>query len=331
MAPKVSIIILNWNGWEDTLECLEYLYKIDYPNYDIIVVDNDSSDESIQKIKEYCSGKIKVESPFFEYDLENKPITVCELNENELNTQISDEFLQLPSNVKLILIKNEKNYGFAEGNNVAIRFILKNLNSSYIFLLNNDTVVDKNYLKESVKLAESDEKIIVVGPKIYFYDFNGKNNIIQSTGGSINLSKFPGVYNINKYKFDYNINFKNIECDWTSGAALMMKINESPIKYLNKNLFFGGEDIELCLQLKEQGYKTAIAMNSKIWHKEGVSRKKRFSKSNKIKYLLNENKEILKFLKTYNKLFYLYLPIYIIQFTMLLFKLKLSSDKIDIN
>ena len=50
--PKVSIIILNWNGWKDTIECLESLYRINYPNYDVIVIDNDSKDESIEKIKE---------------------------------------------------------------------------------------------------------------------------------------------------------------------------------------------------------------------------------------------------------------------------------------
>ena len=70
--PRVAIIILNWNGWEDTIECLESLYQITYPNYDVIVVDNGSEDESIEKIKEYCEGEIKVESKFFECNPINK-------------------------------------------------------------------------------------------------------------------------------------------------------------------------------------------------------------------------------------------------------------------
>ncbi len=44
--PKVSIIILNWNGLNDTTECLESLRKIDYPNYEIIVIDNASKYKS---------------------------------------------------------------------------------------------------------------------------------------------------------------------------------------------------------------------------------------------------------------------------------------------
>ncbi|GFP33386.1 rhamnosyltransferase [Candidatus Hakubella thermalkaliphila] len=78
MNPKVSIIILNWNGWKDTIECLESLYQITYTNYDVIVVDNGSEDDSIEKIKGYCEGKIEVESKFFEYSGENKPIEIVE-------------------------------------------------------------------------------------------------------------------------------------------------------------------------------------------------------------------------------------------------------------
>jgi hypothetical protein len=49
--PKVSIIVLNWNGKDDTLECLESVCQIDYPNFDIIVVDNGSSDDSVKAIQ----------------------------------------------------------------------------------------------------------------------------------------------------------------------------------------------------------------------------------------------------------------------------------------
>ena len=56
--PKVSVIILNWNGWKDTIECLESLYQNNYPNYDVVLVDNDSKDDSIEKITQYLSGQL---------------------------------------------------------------------------------------------------------------------------------------------------------------------------------------------------------------------------------------------------------------------------------
>ena len=72
--PKVAIIILNWNGWKNTIECLESLYQIDYPTYEIILVDNGSKDDSVQKIGEYAKGEISVGSSFFSYDSTNKPL-----------------------------------------------------------------------------------------------------------------------------------------------------------------------------------------------------------------------------------------------------------------
>ena len=68
MIHRVAIIILNWNGWLDTVECLESIYNINYPNYQVIVVDNHSSDDSIKKINEYAMGKLEVKSKFFKYD-----------------------------------------------------------------------------------------------------------------------------------------------------------------------------------------------------------------------------------------------------------------------
>lgn len=52
MNPKVSIIILNWNGLEDTIECLDSLKKITYANYAVIVVDNGSSGDDVKVLRE---------------------------------------------------------------------------------------------------------------------------------------------------------------------------------------------------------------------------------------------------------------------------------------
>lgn len=51
--PKVSIIVLNWNGKEDTIECIDSIVQITYPNYEIILVDNASTDGSAQYFREY--------------------------------------------------------------------------------------------------------------------------------------------------------------------------------------------------------------------------------------------------------------------------------------
>src|SRR3989338_5395553 len=85
-------------------------------------------------------------------------------------------------------IQLNKNYGFAKGNNEGIKEAFKDKSIEYIVCLNNDTIVDKNWLKELVKTAEKDKKIGMVSSKAYFPD--GK---IQNAGLS-----FEKALQINK-------------------------------------------------------------------------------------------------------------------------------------
>ncbi|MBI5680683.1 MAG: glycosyltransferase family 2 protein [Methanobacterium sp.] len=311
MQPRVSIILLNWNGWKDTIECLESLYQITYPNYEIIVVDNDSSDDSVEKIKEYCEGKIEVKSDFFEYDSNNKPLQLFEYTNRESEKINSPEsnINKIKPNKKLILIENDKNYGFSEGNNVAVRYSLKTINPDYILFLNNDTVVDNNFLDKMIDAAEKNSKIGIVGPKIYYYDYFGRKDVMWSIGGTVNISRYPGYFDIEET--DLDVQNPLPEFDWVSGAAMLVKTREVPIKYLNTEFFFGCEDVDLAIKLKEYGYKIVAVPNSYVWHKVSASKNKK-----RIRNIIREIKTNLKFLKAHKKHFYLYLPIYIIQLTI---------------
>ena len=271
--PKVAIIILNWNGWEDTIECLESVYQITYPNYEVIVVDNGSEDESVEKIKEYAEGKIKVESKFFEYSSENKPIRIIEYTreEAEAGGGKEKEIADLPSNRRMIIIKNEKNYGFAEGNNIAIRYALKALDPDYVLLLNNDTVVDKEFLGELVKIGERDEKIGAIGPKVYQYN---KPKRLQATYSKIS---FGGgrAFVVGQNVIDYGqFNFER-ETDYVFGEAFLIKSKViEDVGLFNPNYFLYWEEIELCIRIKKKGYRLIYCPRARIWHKVGASSKK---------------------------------------------------------
>jgi GT2 family glycosyltransferase len=58
--PKIYIIILNYNGWADTIECLESVLRNDYPNYQVIVVDNNSPNNSMEYIKTWAEARLNV-------------------------------------------------------------------------------------------------------------------------------------------------------------------------------------------------------------------------------------------------------------------------------
>ena len=269
--PKVAIITLNWNGWEDTIECFESLYQITYPNYDVIVVDNGSEDESIKNIKEYAEGNAKVESKFFEYDPSNKPIKIIEYTKEEAEAGRGKEMEieNLPSNRKLIIIKNEKNYGFAEGNNIGMRYALRVLNPDYVLLLNNDTVVDKEFLGELVKVGEGDEKIGIVGPMILSY-YN--SNLILSAG--LDISKITHTTKMlghARRQDDIKYNIEK-EVDYVSGCALLIKTEViKSIGLMDSRYFVYVEEKDWCVRARLSGYSCVYVPRSSIWHKVSIS------------------------------------------------------------
>ena len=313
MNPLVSVIILNWNGWEDTVECLESLYQINYPNYDVVLVDNDSSDDSIERIRDYCEAKIKPESNFYTYQSGNKPIKIFQYTKEETELEPENEKLDgysdIPSKERLFLIENDKNYGFAEGNNIGIRYALKTLHPDYVLLLNNDTVVEPNFLTELIKTGESNDKIAVVGPKTYFYDYNGRNDVVWSVGGTVDLSRYPGYHNIDMDDHHPPVdNHSIMEVDWISGAVMLIKTDRLSSSFLNSDFFFGCEDVDLCIEMEKKDFRMVTNLNSVVWHKASVSK-------NKVRFrgLSREIKTNLKFMKTHEKNYRLHLPIYILQ------------------
>jgi GT2 family glycosyltransferase len=356
MDPKVSIIILNWNGWKDTIECLESLYQINYQNYNIILVDNNSENDSIQMIREYCKGNIPVKSKFFKYKKTNKPLEIIEhTKEKSEEIKFNESFNAKPK--KLILIKNDKNYGFTEGNNIGIRYAIKSFNSDYILLLNNDTIVDKNFLNEMVLLAKSDKSIGFVGAKTYYYTFKPspifrfssylhhpldhsyhyKKNcaytrIIQSFGGKENLwrgdPKLLKIMQIDTGQFK-----KNRTVDFIPGACILTKkevINE--IGLLDYNFFSFREENDWCLRGWKNGWKSVVSYKSMIWHKEGRSTASAKFKQISIYYLTRNRFLFMK--KHVNKIqltfFLLYFFIYDFWVNLFLYLVKPFPNKLQI-
>lgn len=311
MKSNVTVILLNWNSWKDTIECLESLYQINYPNYNVILVDNNSLDDSLNKIKEYCNGKIEITSDFFEYNPDNKPIEVIEYTEKEIENMTinNDEIKTQIPNKQLIIIKNNKNHGFAEGNNIAIRYTFKALNTDHILLLNNDTVVDENFLDELVEVAESSHEIGAVGPKTYFY--NEKNKIQWAAGGLMEPEyfkfKFMGFCEIDNNQYN-----KNQELDFITGSCVLCKrevIKKTGL--LDHSYFMYFEDLDWSLRIIKNDYKCIYAYKSKIWHKWGVSSsdcfKTHYQYMNRI-YLIKKNFKKNEYLKSLVKFIFTIFP-----------------------
>jgi len=264
--PKVAIIVLNWNGWQDTIECLESLQRITYPNYQVIVVDNGSTDGSIEKIKAWARGEIPVKSKFFNYDPCSKPVQLIEYD------WVIGEAVGIPEkkaelNQRMVLLQTGENLGFAGGSNAGIRYALGGGGDS-ILLLNNDTIGDREFLEPLVDITETHKDVGIVGPKVFFYD---KPNIIQSVG--VKVSIWTGRRRFIGYQeMDVGIYNKAREVNSVSGCALLMKRELiEKVGFLDEEYFLYGEDLDYCYRTKRNGYRILVAPASKIWHRESSS------------------------------------------------------------
>ncbi len=302
--PLVSIILLNWNGWSDTIECLESLYQLNYPNYILIVVDNDSTNDSIEKIKEYAKGNLRVKSKFVKYYKKSIPLIILEGNniERESNVIRENEKRYGNLNKKLILIKNKKNYGFAKGSNIGIKYALKCLNPEYILLLNNDTIVYPGFLSDIVNSSINQNRVGIIGPKINYYS----DPLVPTPTG------LPGF--IGKSGFHRTVNprdNKPIECDFITGCCYLIPTDIAYRVSFDEDFFLLWEDMDFCCQIRNLDLKIIYIPNIVIYHKLAQSRG---AKSKISTYY--ENRNMLLYLKKNRKLFSIYIPI--IYFILLL-------------
>lgn len=266
--PKVAIIVLNWNGWRDTIECLESLQRLTYPNYQVVVVDNGSTDESVEKIKAWAKGEIRVESNFFEYDSSLKPIHWVEYDEN-ISTFKASEILmkeslfpELPCSQRLVLIRIGRNLGFAGGNNVGIRYALIS-KCDYVFILNNDTVVKEEALTEMIKIILQNPKLGMVAPVVYHYH---QPDLIDRLG--IVLTK-AGLGYDRKSKTDGPLLCPS-GCAALYSRTLLLAIACND-EYFDEDFFAYCEDMDLGIRAQLRGFEAALADRAIIFHKGGRS------------------------------------------------------------
>lgn len=224
--PKVYIVILNWNGWRDTVECLNSLEDLDYSNYEIVVVDNASTDDSVKKIRE-----------------------------------------RYP---QLTILESDFNRGFSGGNNIGIRHALKQ-EADYVWLLNNDTVVDRKALTALVERMEEDPEIGICGSKLIYYH---KPDTIQALAGGrynrwLGISRHIGEGGDANH--DFNVQEIENKLAYIVGASMLVS-NEfvKEVGLLCEDYFLYYEEIDWAVRAKNR-YRLGFAKESVVFHKVGAS------------------------------------------------------------
>ncbi|MDM8532215.1 glycosyltransferase family 2 protein [Anaerolineales bacterium HSG25] len=222
-TPQVVIILVNWNGITDTLACLASLEQLDYPNYQTIVIDNGSKDNSVKQIRTHYP--------------------------------------------EVTLFETGENLGFVGGNNIAMQHPLV-AKTDYVLLLNNDTEVAPDFLSLLVEVAQSDKKIGIVGPTIYYFD---EPETIWSAGGGIDWNKgMTHMVNLNELD-EGQLGDTPRSMDFVTGCALLIKrLVIKEVGLLDPRFFAYYEEAEWCVRTTRAGFKILHVPSSKIWHKISI-------------------------------------------------------------
>ncbi|MBP7901751.1 MAG: glycosyltransferase family 2 protein [Spirochaetes bacterium] len=273
MTKRVSVVLLNYNGHSETIPCIESLFKSVYPIEEIVIVDNNSTDNSIEYLTAWLGGKSDY---IYKFDneclpLEEKPVSYCmyENSAREMNMIRKNEARKLSSDITII--KNYANDGFSAGNNVGIKYLLKR-KSEFIWLLNNDTVITCNSLYQMIKLYESSSnRRTIIGSCLYY---NDRRNEIQAYGG--------GRVNFLTGK-SYSLKTPG-NVDYITGASLLIpSFGFSEIGYLDEKYFMYWEDTDFSVRAKKIKWDIKVAGNSIVYHKHNVSTERENQKCNKFR------------------------------------------------
>ncbi len=239
---ELAIILLNFNGTADTIECMKSLdaSKTSF-SYDVYILDNASKMEECNDLMEY----VKMRDDF----------SVCDLN----------EFLQKDT-YGTCLVMSKENLGFAGGNNRVIEKIYREY--KYILLLNNDTVIKDDFLEKMIDLMNEDDSVGFSSCRIDNY-FD--HSILWNAGGSLR------PWGLRHYYTEKELSRKPLifKAEFITGCALFIRSSViSRYGALTDDFFHGEEDFNFCWRMKKNDIKGVCLNQTLVYHKVGTSSKK---------------------------------------------------------
>jgi len=222
-SPKVAVILVNWNGKAVTLDCLASLQQVRYPAMHISVVDNGSSDGSVEAIRG-----------------------------------------QFPAVEVLALSQNRR---FAGGNNAGIQKAI-DAGTDFVLLLNNDTVVDPDFVTALVERFQQEKRCGMVVPKIYYHQ---TPDLLWYAGGEISFwtgtMRHRGIREVDRGQYD-----STVETGYATGCCILTSRDViSRAGVLDESFFIYGEDADWSMRVRRAGYRILYEPRARVWHKLSVS------------------------------------------------------------
>jgi len=271
MTSKVYVLIVNWNNWPDTLECLESVFRGGYPQFQVILCDNGSTDGSLDYVRAWAEGRLDAavgpSSPVGQGSRASldRPIRYLERDKQMAESGGSADDGTCP----LILIQTGQNVGFGAGSNVGLRYVLARDDAPFVWLLNNDTVVAPDALTELVAALEAKPDAGQCGSTILFYD---RPNIVQVCGGCEYNPWWGSIRALGAGRLASDLpeaDSVGRRMSYVAGASLLARRSFiKQVGLLPEDYFLYFEEIDWATRGSGQ-YGLAYAPRSRVYHKEG--------------------------------------------------------------
>lgn len=293
---KAYVVVLNYNNWRDTICCLDSLLCLEYSDYQIIVVDNASTDGSRSMVEKWAQGTLGSEMP--------------DTFRNQLSDNVQDKsisFLEADSLYKvaskIVFIQSKENKGYAAGNNLGLAYAQLCDDYDFAWVINNDIFVDKHSLGNLVTKSKEDKHVLLGNTVYYFY----QPNIMQTTGTGVHSSLLAFSYlntpdrsPVKKALFALLTSCFSFKFVYGASVFMSKEVLSMLNFRLNEQYFLYFEEQDTACRVLKSGGKINTCREAVVYHKSGntINSEKSSHKSAMVDYYFNKNK--LVFTKTFS-------------------------------
>lgn len=261
VTPHVTIVLLNWKGWRDTIECLDSLSQLAYAAWNVVVVDNNSPDDSLIRIDAWARDAIS-RATYGGYER-------LVVDSDEYRAVAGAQPTAAPPARSVVLLENGSNAGFSAGNNIGIRWAIGS-GADYVLLLNNDTTVEKHFLGHLVSCTERHPRVAVATPTMFYHS---RPDIVWFAGAD--LPFFAATARVRHFNRPLGNpeRLPNHATAFATGACMLVRTGTLKLSgLLDEDFFFGGEDYEFSRRVAKSGALLMHVPAAIVWHKVGSAR-----------------------------------------------------------
>jgi GT2 family glycosyltransferase len=265
---RLAVVIVNWNRFQDTIECLESLLRCELP-LRIVIVDNGSDDGTVERLTAWASGEEPYEPPSgplrrFTVPPLPKPVALKVITADEMDSA-------RPGDEQVAIIVAGENRGFSAGNNIGMRYALNDPSIAYCWCLNNDTVVDPAAPGALVARMDATHKVGMCGTQVRYYHRPGYWQALNGQRFKLLTGMSQGIGANQPVTRPFDPRKVARETDFVLGASLAVsRAFLETVGFMEESYFLYFEEMDWSVRNRGR-FAIAFAHGAIIYHKEGGS------------------------------------------------------------